>query len=54
MPDEPHPVAPSPAAAAPRAGEAAPFLSWTAIYLVIALSLAAEIAAFATITWIYR
>jgi hypothetical protein len=35
-------------------GEAAPFLSWTVLYLVVAAALASAIAAFATITWIYR
>jgi hypothetical protein len=34
--------------------EPAPFLSWTAIYIVVAASLAVEIAAFVAIRWIYR
>jgi hypothetical protein len=61
MPDEPRRPAPMSAPAAPaeipehhEPGEAAPFLSWTALYLVVAAALASEIAAFATITWIYR
>ena len=34
--------------------EAAPFLSWAALYLVVAVALALEIGAFAALTWIYR
>jgi hypothetical protein len=32
----------------------APPLSWTALYLIVAVALALEIAAFAACTWIYR
>jgi hypothetical protein len=32
----------------------APFLTWKALYLVVGLALALEIAAFAALTWIYR
>jgi len=34
--------------------EAAPFLSWTTLYILVAAALAVEIAAFAAIRWIYR
>ena len=30
------------------------FLSWTALYLIVAGALALEIAAFAAFTWMYR
>jgi hypothetical protein len=32
----------------------APPLGWTALYLIVAVALALEIAAFAACTWIYR
>jgi hypothetical protein len=38
----------------PKPGEPAQFLSWTGLYLVVAVALASEIAVFAVITWIYR
>jgi hypothetical protein len=31
-----------------------PFASWKALYLIVAVALALEIAAFAALTWIYR
>jgi hypothetical protein len=34
--------------------EVAPFLSWTVLYLIVAVALALEIVAFAAIHWIYR
>jgi len=45
MPDEPERRSPT---------EAAPFLSWTVIYIVVVATLAVEIATFAAIRWIYR
>ena len=31
-----------------------PILAWKALYLILALALAAEIGAFSALTWIYR
>jgi hypothetical protein len=31
-----------------------PILSWRSIYLIVAIALGVEIAAFAALTWIYR
>jgi hypothetical protein len=31
-----------------------PFFTWRALYIVVALSLVVEIAAFAALRWIYR
>ncbi len=31
-----------------------PFLTWRTLYVVVALSLAVDIAAFAALRWIYR
>jgi hypothetical protein len=45
------PVEPRPSS---QPDEGAPFLSWTGLYVVVAVALAAEIAAFAALTWIYR
>jgi len=33
---------------------AAPILTWKVLYLIVAVSLALEIAAFSALTWIYR
>jgi len=37
-----------------EAPDPAPLLSWRALYLVVAIALALEIAAFSALTWIYR
>ena len=37
-----------------RAEEKPPFLSWKALYIVVAAALVLEIIAFAAMRWIYR
>ena len=62
MPDDPRGSAPIPAPGAPPAdapehrdpNESAPFLTWTALYLIVAIALALDMAALAAVGWIYR